>query len=323
MHFTHVFGTLTLLLSLIPSSTASPQPLAGPSQFYPTVRSRSSLLHRQAGNGVERALQKLERRQAPPPSAPSASSTASPEPVKLDPEQWDTQTSAACLKYLGKWDKDPSGLAVCYNLPSLDNSTGSFDADLRLYRIAPPTGDWVDVTDADVTVGVVYADAVATKSTAGDEPSDASTKSKTQKGESMPMMLQSFRYTGSLNPEMMNKPMNLTQLEASLTPNVTLSATTPKGKKVKTVLSSKEASFVSGSFQAFTAASAAEALASAGPFELPGTTLGMFPTGLVITGVWAGIGIAVVAWGTVGRFRFRDQYRRRIKRGQAAATRTI
>ena len=87
-----------------------------------------------------------------------------------------------------------------------------------------------------------------------------------------------------------------------------------------TVLSASDASFVNGLLvqnatlicstlactQAYSAISAA--------FVLPGTTLAIFPTGLLITSLWSLIGISFFTWGTIGRFQFREQYRRRKNR---------
>lgn len=92
-----------------------------------------------------------------------------------------------------------------------------------------------------------------------------------------------------------------------------------------------EASFVTGVFAdqpVSTASSGTPAFTSAVidhkiKFVMPGTTLGIFPVGLVITGSWAVAFVAVVGYGTVGRLRFREQYRRRIKREMARAIKMI
>ena len=43
---------------------------------------------------------------------------------------------------------NPSGIAVCYNVLMLNTTTGFFQADVRLYKVAPPTGDWATLDDA-------------------------------------------------------------------------------------------------------------------------------------------------------------------------------
>lgn len=114
-----------------------------------------------------------------------------------------------------------------------------------------------------------------------------------------------------------------------LSPQIALSGKAENGSTVTTQLSTDEASFLSGLFSDQTAANSTAATAAGvnaaanGKFILPGTTLGIFPTGLIITGVWTLLFVTVVGIGTVGRINFRDQYRRRIKAQQARQIRTI
>lgn len=74
---------------------------------------------------------------------------------------WDATASASCVAALEKLTtaSNPSGLAVCYNVPSLDNTTGVFEADLRLYNISPPTGAFADIAADQVMVGLSFAGA--------------------------------------------------------------------------------------------------------------------------------------------------------------------
>ena len=84
--------------------------------------------------------------------------------------------------------------------------------------------------------------------------------------------------------------------------------------------------FVSGVFQgqSTSGAAAAEttavaaAVAKAVAFTLPGTTLGIFPVGLIITSVWASLFIGAVGYGTWERIQFREQFRQRKVRALAA-----
>ena len=76
--------------------------------------------------------------------------------------EWDAQTTAACnsaLTALNGVANNPSGMAVCYNLPYLQNSTGVFEADLRLYMVAAPTGDFASIASSNVQVGLTYTGA--------------------------------------------------------------------------------------------------------------------------------------------------------------------
>jgi len=118
--------------------------------------------------------------------------------------------------------------------------------------------------------------------------------------------------------------------QALLTPKIAITGGIANGSTLQTQLSPKDASFVSGLFQDSvtgntTAAAHAAAVSAAAEtkFVLPGTSLGIFPVGLIITSAWAGIFITVLAYGTYGRVQFRESYRRRMKRGVAGTIRTI
>ncbi len=111
------------------------------------------------------------------------------------------------------------------------------------------------------------------------------------------------------------------QLRNYLAPNVTIEGTSASGKALSAQLSAKDASFVNGLLQNMNSCSTLAcmngndpAAASPTPFVMPGTTLGAFPTGLVITSAWAIIGLFFFVWGTFGRYKFREQFRRRRNR---------
>lgn len=123
----------------------------------------------QPGNDVEEILRRdaelmatLTRRQDAnaADSAPLASLTpASGDASQADLAQWETQTRAACMSTLANLNgqaSNPSGIAVCYNLPFLDNVTGVFQAELRMYNVSAPINPWVGVTAADVSMTLSY-----------------------------------------------------------------------------------------------------------------------------------------------------------------------
>lgn len=108
-----------------------------------------------------------------------------------------------------------------------------------------------------------------------------------------------------------------------LTPVVTLSGQTSSGATAKTNLSSKEAAFVAGTFSKAETSTTFVApdppiqtlvVAADAPFIVPGTYIMIFPLGGIITGLWTIMFIATVAWGTIGRIQFRDQFRSRSAR---------
>ena len=112
----------------------------------------------------------------------------------------------------------------------------------------------------------------------------------------------------------------------ALIPTISLSATTRSSHKtINTTVSATEASFVDGAFAHQEAAATPQAAAaSATPtptataFVLPGKTLGIFPTGLIITSAWTVMFVATVGAGTVERYGYRQTYRRRVRAETAA-----
>lgn len=130
-------------------------------------RDVDALLHRR--NGVEDGLSRdadriatLTRRQDPNPAdtAPLASLTpASGDASRADLDKWEEETKKACMDTLANLNgqaSNPSGIVVCYNLPFLDNTTGVFQAELRMFNVSAPIDPWVGVTAADVSMTLSY-----------------------------------------------------------------------------------------------------------------------------------------------------------------------
>lgn len=127
-------------------------------------------------------------------------------------------------------------------------------------------------------------------------------------------------------------------MEDLLVPTVELSARSPlDNKPLSTTISANRASFLNGVFsqRSSNTTSASDASISnfanavsfsipgyrLPPLEVPGITIPLsliFPTGMIITLAWTVLFAGVVGWGTVGRIRFRDQYRRRVKVNDSA-----
>jgi hypothetical protein len=112
-----------------------------------------------------------------------------------------------------------------------------------------------------------------------------------------------------------------------LIPSITITAQNPSGKVTEATLSSNMTTFVNGVFSGTGTPITSSALASATAlansnikFTVPGQKLAIFPIGLIVTVVWTILFIANLAWGTYGRFQFREQYRRRMLRGNTTKT---
>lgn len=277
-------------------------------------------------------------------TAPLASLTpASGNAAGADLANWDAKTKAACMSTLSKLNgqaSNPSGIAVCYNLPFLDNSTGVFQAELRMYNVSAPVDPWVGVTAADVSMTLSYLGATVQNMNGNFTKRDLSgsvTEGMLVGRQDINTMteMKVLMYVGRINSNLMGPAMDQKALQNLLIPEIDLSARNPvSGKDVETTLSSTEASFVNGIFSKAgtaptnadpaAAASASAAVVSAAPFVVPGTEIReVFPLGLIITGIWTFFFFLAVGLGTFGRIQFRDQYRRRVKQEMARGVNTI
>ncbi|KAH7371439.1 hypothetical protein BKA66DRAFT_424018 [Pyrenochaeta sp. MPI-SDFR-AT-0127] len=312
----------------------------------------------QPGNDVEEVLRRdaelmatLTRRQDAnaADTAPLASLTpASGDASAADLAQWEEQTREACMSTLGNLNgqaSNPSGIAVCYNLPFLDNKTGVFQAELRMYNVSAPINPWAGVTAADVSMTLSYLGATVQNMNGNFTKRDLSwppirarepNDGRLVERQNINTMteLKVLMYVGRVNSNLMGSAMTQESLQPLLIPQIDLAARNPvTNEDVTTTLSSQEASFVNGVFSKAAsgptnadpqaAASASAAVASAAPFVVPGTSLAFFPIGLVVTSVWALFFFLAVGMGTYGRIQFRDQYRRRVRAESARGVRTI
>lgn len=57
---------------------------------------------------------------------------------------------------LGGTVQNPTGMAVCYNVPFMDSKSGVFEAELRVYTISQPTAEFVGVTAKEMMVSLAY-----------------------------------------------------------------------------------------------------------------------------------------------------------------------
>lgn len=106
----------------------------------------------------------VERSPAGPAASPAQQKAAAPAPN--DAATAMSNPVPACVKALTALNgvaSNPSGMAVCYNVMQMDNTSGVFMADVRLYKIAPPTGDWTTLDMKKVTTGLEYLGANVTQ----------------------------------------------------------------------------------------------------------------------------------------------------------------
>jgi len=147
----------------------------------------------------------LVERQAAPSTTPDSGDAS-----RMDLVQWETQTKAACtnaLNALNGLASNPSGLAVCYNLPFLDNSTGIFQAELRLYNISAPIDPWDGVTAPDVSMILSYLGATVQSMNATFIRRDGSLVQRQAGSSVAPVELKVLNYVGRINSTLMGSAM--------------------------------------------------------------------------------------------------------------------
>lgn len=154
-------------------------------------------------------------------TAPLASLTpASGDASKADLVKWEEETRAACMQTLGNLNgqaSNPSGIAVCYNVPFLDNSTGVFQAELRMYNVSAPVDSWQSVTAADVSMTLSYLGATVQAMNMNNtkrEISEAQARARWSDGTlvqrqtiSTMTELKTLMYVGKINSNLMGPAM--------------------------------------------------------------------------------------------------------------------
>lgn len=127
---------------------------------------------------------------------------------------WDNTATAACNNALVKLptSTNPSGTCICYNLPALDNVTGTFEADLRLFQLSTPSGEFEGIAPENIQVGLSYTGAsvspvsVASASKLVVGRADVSANGSTNGGLKL---LQQYLFVGQIKKEMMTENMNM------------------------------------------------------------------------------------------------------------------
>ena len=127
----------------------------------------------------------------------------------------------ACMNALVIMDgqaSNPSGMAVCYNMVSYDNSTGAFQADLKLYKISDGSGDWAMVQQQGMNVEVTYPNATAayakgnamlkrgSSSLSWPRIPDSKRRRELMGRATSPQMMSDLKFVGKVNNSTMNQP---------------------------------------------------------------------------------------------------------------------
>lgn len=214
-----------------------------------------------------------------------------------------------------------AGFAACYNVLDWNqNMGGMFQADLRLYQFSAPSGQFADVPMNAITVQLNYPNSTQFSILMNSKRSLASLQRR--QDQSGPTEIQQYSLVGNFKIQLDTNKLNSTQLMSLLIPQISLLANTNGTTITADVDPSDTVYFVAGQFkneatqqvaaQAADPAMAVAAIQASKGFVLPGTTLGIFPLGFIVTGAWTALFFLAFGLGTIGRMRHRDVYRKRI-----------
>jgi len=178
------------------------------------AKARATLTRRQDSNAAD-------------PAPQVSTIPASGDAATADLAKWDAATRAACdtaIRGLDGQVSNPTGLAVCYNLPFLDNSTGVFLAELRMYNVSAPSDPWVGIRMEDINLSLFYLGAMAKNITWPPVQSPSPAPNQKRKKEEVrnvlvdrqnaapspagtPPMLKVHMFVGQINSNLMGTPM--------------------------------------------------------------------------------------------------------------------
>jgi hypothetical protein len=121
--------------------------------------------------------------------------------INFDEQAFNASATQGCLGALSSLTRvvNPSGLAACFNIPFLDNATGVFEADIRLYQVTPPKNEFSKITPTDYMLQVQIPQA----SLSDPRPFTSNHLGDTAQGGSGMKMLQEFQHVGQIHSGLM------------------------------------------------------------------------------------------------------------------------
>ncbi|KAJ4289297.1 hypothetical protein N0V88_007048 [Collariella sp. IMI 366227] len=199
----------------------------------------------------------------------------------LNMAAWDAAVNSACRDALRGLHHatNPSGTCVCYNLPLLDNSTGTFEADLRLFQLNEPGGVFEGIPQEGIEVELSYRGASV---------------SEVKRAEALVMPIVTLK---AINGDNQPVSTNVSSNEAAFVTGVFSSDVVMSNFRMAELAVEAEIAKLKNGTVAFV---------------LPGVQLMIFPVGLIITSVWLVAGMVAYGFGTYTRYNFREAHRRRM-----------
>lgn len=181
--------------------------------------------HKQLHRNAYGLMDHIDRRQKSANTATAPAASAAPQQNSATityPSAWEVQTSQACTSALSVSNgqvSNPSGMAVCYNVLSLDTSIGSFEAELRIYNVSAPIDLWVGVTTQDMSVVFSYAGASVQHMNQAfvkrhvflseSHIEERGGRRLVRRGTETPQQLKASSYVGQINSGLMGLRMNM------------------------------------------------------------------------------------------------------------------
>lgn len=239
-----------------------------------------------------------------------------------EPSSVNQTIATACVDALGRLTSvdNPAGLAACYNIMQYDPKQNAFEADLRLYQMFQPSGSFQDVAVNNIMISLTYPASTMFQSLTKRRKRDVVER------QSSMTEVQQYSLFGTFESNLDLGKLNDTQIMSLMLPNIKLNAVDQSQKPITANITSTDGVwFVVGEFKdefkdtLVTPTVAAAAITAAAPFVLPGTSLGIFPTGLIVTCTWTLLFFLAYGFGTLGRIKYREVYRKR-KAAQAGRT---
>jgi hypothetical protein len=271
---------------------------------------RGSRWRRNLEEGMRKAAVKmlegqLERRQSSASNITAITSTS----------ELNATVATACLDGLAGISSvsNQAGITACYNIIQHNIEERVFEADLRLYHAGDASGPFSDIVPGNMMIGVTYP-----PSTTFESLMKRSLRVVARQTSGMTEM-QQYSLRGHFGATMELDKLNQTELMSLMVPEISINAVSAADQKpITTNISSTEmAYFVVGEFQGQFSSSILSpemqkiAIAASSKFILPGTTFGIFPTGLIVTSTWMVLFCIAFGAGTLGRLRHRKVYRAR------------
>lgn len=312
---------LTAIVLAAQTSTGSAKAIT----FMPSIR-RHNDLHESMRKASQFYEGDLERR-----SPVSTDATNGGVSLTQPGNGMNTSVQTACTSAMQSMSNvtNEAGFAACYNVVEWSPNINMFQADLRLYQMASPTGAFADIAMSAITVLLTFPNSTQFSILMNTKRSLASLENR---DTNTPTQIQQYTLVGNFKDQLSFSKLNSTEEMSLVIPKITLQATSTNDTSITSDIDVTDvAYFVAGQFkdqatpqlaaQAANPSMAAAAVTAGLPYSIPGRHLGIFPTGLIVTGAWTLFFFITFGVGTLGRIRHRNAYRKRIAAAPAKGKR--